>query len=332
MDPFTHLLLGYLITFGIWGPNGLQYVFAGAIAGALPDADVVFFPISRWVPLLRHRGISHSIVGVTAMAVAGAFLTPYVLAYFFGSGFSAGSPLLYFIAWEAGGLSHVLLDALDHWAVPIFSPFSHVEYHFDADRIVNLGAMIFTGVSYGVLLYERGRVPVILWELTSWVLLLLAALYIGIRLLVRWRIGAVRRRDGFTDVVPQANPLEFLLVQEALGPGQVRMRFARYHLRRGYLTPPRLLEVTGGSAVTGPVQNRAQALDRSYAPALKEAWTLGETHRFAEVIDLPSGFEVFWYSLEFTFFGRAAGVVAKVDSTTGDVVTRSVWRSPAQRL
>src|SRR5208337_5545527 len=68
MDPFSHLLLGYLLGFGLWGPSGLPYVVAAAVGGALPDADVALFPLSDRFPLLRHRGISHSIVGVTLIA------------------------------------------------------------------------------------------------------------------------------------------------------------------------------------------------------------------------------------------------------------------------
>ncbi|HEY6238113.1 MAG TPA: metal-dependent hydrolase, partial [Thermoplasmata archaeon] len=105
MDPFTHFLLGYLITFGVWGPGQIQYVVAGALAGGLPDADVIFYPLSRRFPALRHRGLSHSIVGVTIIAVVGVFAVPPVLASVLGASYGVGSPLLFFVALEAGGLS-----------------------------------------------------------------------------------------------------------------------------------------------------------------------------------------------------------------------------------
>jgi membrane-bound metal-dependent hydrolase YbcI (DUF457 family) len=328
MDPFTHLLLAYLITFGIFGPSGLQYVVAGALAGALPDADVIFFPLSRWVPLLRHRGISHSILGVTVIAALGTWLVPLAIGHFFGPGFAAGAPGYYFLAMEAGGLSHILLDALDHWSVPVFAPFSQVEYHFDADRIVNVGAMTFTVVSYGLMLYERGRVPLWFWEVTAWTLLALAATYFAVRLTGRWRAGRVARRDGYTDLVPQANPFIFLLVHEELTPERAEVRFAPYHLLRGYLKEPRTLSVSKGSPGPLPVRDASEALERSYGPALEQAWALGETHHFGEVVASGTEYEVFWYSLEFSFFGRSAGAVAWVDAATGKVRTRSVWRAP----
>jgi len=328
MDPFSHFLLGYLVTFGIWGPSGLQYVTAGALAGGLPDLDVVFFPLSRWFPLLRHRGISHSIVGVSAIAAAGAFLVPGLFAWYFGAGFAVGSPLLYFLAMEAGGLSHVLLDSLDHWSVPIFAPFSKREYHFDADRIFNLGAMIFTVVAYSSMLYERGRTPIWVWEFTAWTLLALASLYLAIRLTARWRAGIAQRREGFSAVIPQVNPFVFLMFDDRAGGTGRTLRYARYHLRRGFLTPPKEVTIPEGALGVGAVPDAADALRRTYAEARKVSWVLGETHHFGDVRETDRGFRVHWYSLEMVFWGRAAGVVAELDRVTGQMTMTSRWRIP----
>jgi membrane-bound metal-dependent hydrolase YbcI (DUF457 family) len=330
MDPFTHFLLGYLITFAVWGPGQLQYVIAGALAGGLPDADVIFFPLSRRFPSLRHRGMSHSILGVTVIAGAGTFLVPPLLGWVFGDGYGAGSPVFFFLALEFGGLSHVLLDALDHWSIPAFAPFSKREYHLDADRIVNLGAMVFTVVSYSLLIYERGRAPVWVWAATSWVLLGAALLYISVRLVARWRAGVACRREGYSSVVPQANPLVFLLVDEKREGTGVTLRFGRYHFLRGFRYPPQALELSDPPGGAGPVRDGHDALERSYGPSLKESWVLGETLHFGEVRGLTSSYEVFWYSLEFTWFGRAAGVLASVDAVTGEIRTKSLWRAPGQ--
>jgi membrane-bound metal-dependent hydrolase YbcI (DUF457 family) len=330
MDPFSHMLLAYLLNFGAFGPGGLQYVVAGAFAGALPDLDVVFVPISKYVPLLRHRGISHSLVGVTVLAIVGTFLVPRGIAWAFGAAFANGVPWAYFVALEIGGLSHVLLDAMDHWSVPIFAPFSATEYHFDADRIVNVGAMSFTVISYGLMLYERGRVPLILWEATTWVLLVLAVVYFVVRLTGRWRIEIVRRREGFTDVIPQANPLTFLLVDERTTPDGEIVRYATYRFLHGFVAPPRVLELPRHEAAPGPVASADDAIRRSYLPALGRSWVLGETHHFAEATAAPGGYQVFWHSLEMTFWGRAAGVVVRVDAASGAVELETAWRVPGR--
>lgn len=328
MDPFSHLLLGYLLGFGIWGASGLQYVIAAAIAGALPDADVLLFPLSKRFPLLRHRGISHSIVGVTIIAVVGTLVLPAVMGRVLGPVYAVGSLWDFFVALEIGGLSHILLDSMDHWSVPIFAPFSEQEYRFDADRIVNVGSMAFTVIAYALLLGERGRAPVWLWSLTTWVLLVLAVGYIAIRLFTRWRAGVAQRRLGYQRVIPQANPFRFLMVGEEPLPQGRRLRIGTYFLLRGSLVNPREAELGKDPGPSLPVRTEREALARSHEPSIQASWTLGETLHFAEVRATPGFFDVFWYSLEFNFLGRAAGVLARVSATDGTVVTKSLWRNP----
>jgi membrane-bound metal-dependent hydrolase YbcI (DUF457 family) len=328
VDPFSHILLAYLLGFGLFGSQGLQYVLAAAFAGALPDADVVFYPLSTRFPLLRHRGISHSVVGVTAVAVVGTLAVPHVLSWAFGPVYGSGSALDYFVALEVGGLSHVLLDAMDHWSVPIFAPLSKQEYHFDADRIMNFGAMSFTVFSYGIMLYERGRVAPIVWESTTYLLLVTVVVYFAIRLLTRWRAGRASRRLGFDHVIPQANPFEFVFHTRSESAEELRLRFGRYHLIHGIRGEIQTAEIPPAAGAGLPVQTPQEALARSYQAALKASWILGETHHFGKATLSAGGFDVFWYSLEMMAFGRAAGVLARVDAKTGSVTVRTAWRNP----
>jgi len=328
VDPFSHILLAYLLGFGVFGAQGLQYVVASAFAGALPDADVLFHPLAARFPLLRHRGISHSIVGVTGIAVVGTFVVPRLLSWAFGTSFGDGSAVYFFVALEVGGLSHVLLDAMDHWSVPILAPFSNQEYHFDADRIMNFGAMSFTVFAYGILLYERGRVGFSLWEFTTDLLLVAALVYFVVRLLARWQAGRARKRLGFDDVIPQANPLVFLLHSRSEVEGQLRIRVVRYHLLRGAQGSPQSVAIALAPAASSGIPSPEAALSASYPGALRASWVLGETHHFGQAALAPGGFEVYWYSLEMASFGRAAGVLAHVDASTGAVTTKSAWRNP----
>jgi membrane-bound metal-dependent hydrolase YbcI (DUF457 family) len=332
LDPFSHILLAYLFGFGIFGAQGLQYVVAAALAGALPDADVLFYPLSTRFPLLRHRGISHSVAGVTGIAVVGAFVVPPGLAWAFGPGFGSGSFAYFFIALEVGGLSHVLLDAMDHWSVPIFAPLSKQEYHFDADRIMNFGAMSFTVFSYGIMIYERGRVTLWIWEITTYLLLAATLVYFVVRLVARWRAGLAQKRLGFDHVVPQANPLDFLLDGKSEANGELRLSYAKYHLRGRAPTMVESLTLPLESPQSPAVHTTLDALARSYAPSLKASWVLKETRHFGTAKPTAAGFEVFWYSLEMSFFGRSAGVLAQVDRETGSVSTRTAWRVPQRAL
>ena len=117
MDLFTHVIFAYLLSFIIWGPAAPQYIAAGAL-GRLPDADILLYPLTRWFPSLHHRGAVHTIVGVTIIAAVGSLLVPY-LPYF-----THASTLLYFVAMEIGGLSHLVLDGFTNYAVRPLLPFS----------------------------------------------------------------------------------------------------------------------------------------------------------------------------------------------------------------
>ncbi len=258
MDPFSHLLLGYLLGFGIFGAAGLQYVVAAAIGGALPDADVAFYPLSQKFPILRHRGISHSIVGVTIIASVGCFVIPKAMAWGLGSSFSHGTLVLFFLALEVGGLSHVFLDSLDHWSVPIFAPFSPTEYKFDVDRIVNVGSMAFTVFAYGLLVYERGRISLELWGLTTYLLLAAAAIYFVVRILGRALAGVAQRREAYSAVIPQGNPLRFVFFREERSEFRRRLEFAPYHLLRGFEASPRSIEVPLGPRRSHAYRGRAR--------------------------------------------------------------------------
>jgi len=331
VDPFSHFLLGYLLGFGLWGPSGLQYVVAAAIGGGLPDADVALFPLSHRFPLLRHRGVSHSILGVTILAAVGTFVVPTALATALGRGFASGVAWAYFVSLEVGGLSHVLLDAMDHWSVPILAPFSDREYSFDADRIANVGGMVFTVAAYSILLYERGRTPAWVWVYTTWVLLAAVVVFFAIRLGTRWWVERPRRQGGYSSVIPQANPFRFLLYhEETTKDDLVRMRYARCDLLRGQVSPASEVEGYRVSSPLRVVSTAEAAVAVTLAPALQKSWMLTETNRFAKVRQVSHGFEVFWYSLELSFWGRFAGVLALVDSDTGAVSVGSAWRNPEQ--
>ncbi len=328
MDPFSHFLLGYLLGFGLWGPNSLQYVVAAAVAGGLPDLDVLLYPLSRRFPLLRHRGISHSILGVTVLAVVGTFVVPLGLAAVFGAAFAAGSPWAYFVSLEVGGLSHVLLDAMDHWSVPIFAPFHSHEYSFDADRIANFGGMVFTVVAYGAMLYERGRTPLWGWVLTAWLLLAAVGIYFIVRLGARWAVERPRRRGGFSSVIPQSNPLRFRLYhEESLPGGRTRLRVADVSLLDRRSVSERTLEFESPTGSTPACATPLQAVALSLAPAENASWWLKETNRFAVAHPSEGGFDVFWHSLEMVAWGRSAGAMAHVDGRTGQVTVRSAWRN-----
>lgn len=323
MDLFTHVLVAYLVTFGLVGFQP-SYLAAGALAGGLPDGDILFFPLARRFKILRHHGITHSIFGVTVVAIAGAVVAPYL---------APGNPWVYFAVMEAAGLAHMLMDGFTHFSVPPFLPFSERKLEVDADRAVNFLTLIVSVASFYLLLgVERNHVAFGVYLETVYGLMLFFGAYFGIRLSGRLLIQRVVRSMGPGTVpVPTSNPFAWLVLRETRADARVTTQFARYVLGRGVTFGP--LTVSGpvdpDPARVGPVRDATDALERSYPIARRASTILDETYHFGEA--RPStggGWSSTWYSLEFTAFGRALGT--RVDfAADGTPKVRRAWFAPS---
>ncbi|HEV2316408.1 MAG TPA: metal-dependent hydrolase [Thermoplasmata archaeon] len=320
MDLFTHVILGYLISYGIVGFQP-QYLAAGALAGGLPDADIIFFPLAKRFPILRHHGITHSIFGVTAVALVGGLVFAPMIA--------PGVPLLYFVVMEAAGLGHMLGDAFTHFSVAPLLPFSERPLELDADRAINFITLAASVTSLFLLGFERFRVPFGLYLLTIYGMMVFYGGYLGIRLIGRAGIARVRRAlPEFNIVAPTANPFVWMLLYEQREGGRHRSGFLRYRLGHGVVDGPYRVDVPleGAAAPTsGPVGSAAEALERSYPLARRTSDVLDNTYHFAQVKpEGNGGWDIVWYSLEFAAFGRAAAVRVTI-GPDGSIAAKSAW-------
>jgi membrane-bound metal-dependent hydrolase YbcI (DUF457 family) len=325
MDLFTHVIFAYLLSFVIWGPAAPQYIAAGALAGGLPDADVLLFPLARWFPSLHHRGAVHSLIGVTLIAAVGSVLVPYLPFFVHASTFD------YFLAMEVGGLSHLGLDAFTNYAVRPLAPASRRPIRLDADVAVSTVTMGMTAATLVVLILERGTVAFNLWVETAWILVGIYGAYLLLRGIARIRAGAVRTRLGFTELVPSTNPWRWLLVDERETAERYRIRFRRLTLGRDDLGTERLLDVPKHAPPAGPVASPAQALAQTYERAMAESDWLADRHHFGEAVERGDVYEVWWYVLSQGRGRRAYGVHGEVDRATGAARLRSGFmRLPPQ--
>jgi len=324
VDLFSHVLVAYLLTYALIGPQP-QYLAAGALAGGLPDADILFFPLAQRFPLLRHHGITHSLLGVTVVAVAGAFLAPMLLP---------GSWLIYLAAMELGGVAHILQDGFTQFAVPPLAPFSLKKVHIDADRAISLVTLVVSVVGFYVLLgVERNHVAFNVYVTTLWVLTAFFVAYFGIRLAGRWAIGRHRTLVGErAELVPTGNPFAWMLLNETLANGRLRTTWARYVLGRGVTEGP--VSVEGPVEPTehaGSPASASEALEWSYPLARRASAVLRDTYHFGEAFEETGGTWVaVWYSLEFTMFGRSPGVRVRFPSGGGPADVRSTFYRPVQ--
>jgi membrane-bound metal-dependent hydrolase YbcI (DUF457 family) len=317
MDLFTHVLFAYLLSFVLWGPAAPQYIAAGALAGGLPDADILLFPLARRFPRLQHRGIVHTVLGVTVIAGAGAFLLPY-LPYF-----PPASTLLYFVAMEIGGLSHLVLDGFTNFAVAPLQPFSRRTLRLDADVAVSLVTIALTAGSLLVLALERGAVPFNVWTETVWILVGVYGGYLVLRGIARARAVQAARRAGYGTVLPTTNPWRWLLVDEQDTPTRYRLRYRRLTLGGADAGTERAMEVAKGGPRLGPVASAQDALDRTFGPALDRSARLAVRYPFGVAEPRGDAFHVTWYAIGIGGFGRTFGVEGEIDRATGAVRLRS---------
>jgi membrane-bound metal-dependent hydrolase YbcI (DUF457 family) len=322
VDLFTHVLVAYLLTYGLVGFQP-SYLIAGALAGGLPDADILLYPLSRRWPIFRHHGITHSIFGVTVVALVGGIgFAPYL---------APGDPLVYFAVMEAAGLTHVFLDGLTHFSVPPLLPFSERKLELDADRAINFVTLVVSVFSLYLLLgVERNHVAFPVYVATLWVLSAFFLAYFGLRLVARLWVGQLlKRQPQFAVPIPTGNPLVWLLLKEEKTDGRVRTTFARYRFGRGIVQGPFRLDVpVDAPADPGPPRSETEALARTYGAARKASPVLDDTYHFGEAhADGAGVWEVVWYSLEFSMFGRAAGVRVRVMPDGSMRASRS-WFTP----
>jgi membrane-bound metal-dependent hydrolase YbcI (DUF457 family) len=325
VDLFTHVLVAYLVTFGIVGFHP-SYLAAGALAGGLPDGDAIFFPLARRFPILRHHGITHSLFGVSVVAVVGALVAPLL---------APGSVLIYFIVMEVGGICHILQDGFTHFSVPPLLPFSDSKLELDADRAINfLTLVVSVGSFYLLLGVERNHVAFAWYLLTVYVLMAFYAAYFAVRLSGRLVIGRRLRALGdFDHVVPTGNPFVWLVLSERTDGGRQRTTWARYVFGRGIVAGPYRVEGDLEPAPhAGAPTSSDQALEWAYPIARRASSVLDSTYHFGEAFPEPAGgWTAVWYSLEFTMFGRSPGVRVRFPADGGAAEVHRAFYRPKLR-
>lgn len=134
MDNITHVVLGAAIGEAVGGKKiGKKALWAGALAGNIPDIDV-FLSTYQSVPdsLLSHRGFTHSILFCLAATV--------LFSWLFSRWKHSGSKDfgLWLVIFSLGLFSHILIDACTSYGTAWYEPFSHHRVSFNNIFVVDL--------------------------------------------------------------------------------------------------------------------------------------------------------------------------------------------------
>lgn len=165
MDNFTHSLVGLTAA-----KAGLERLSPGAtllcvLAANSPDSDIIVLAFGdRWTFLQHHRGVTHAIIGVVALALALPLLFYAVDRLW--SGFRNRSPQVklkgLLIASFIVSASHPLLDWTNNYGIRFFLPWSPRWSYGDLVFIVDPYLwLILGGASF--LLTRKGRTQRLVW-------------------------------------------------------------------------------------------------------------------------------------------------------------------------
>ncbi len=139
MDTVTHGLAGWLIARSLpekWkGEHPRTATAVVALASVLPDADNAASLLGSELYLRIHRGLSHSLPGISVSSL--------VLALLFARYGKWKDRKAIFLLALLGQLSHVALDLLNSYGTQILQPFTDARFALDILFIVDLA---FTGI------------------------------------------------------------------------------------------------------------------------------------------------------------------------------------------
>jgi inner membrane protein len=151
MDNVTHTLTAFALSHAGLNRKTRFATLAVVIGANLPDVDAVTWLDSTATYLKYHRGITHSLVGVTVLALLLA-----AALYLLGKRAApkkSGPPLaagwLVLAAW-VGTSSHLLLDFTNAYGVRLFLPFTDRWYAWDIMFISDVPLLIFMLAAFGV--------------------------------------------------------------------------------------------------------------------------------------------------------------------------------------
>ena len=133
MDSLTQVALGAAVGEAVLGKEeGNKAALWGAIAGTIPDLDILIYPfVTEVQELAIHRGLSHSILfAVTAAIPAGMGLSRLHKQNTPWPKWALMIALVF--------LTHALLDAFTNYGTQLLYPFSNYPFSFDSIFIIDL--------------------------------------------------------------------------------------------------------------------------------------------------------------------------------------------------
>jgi len=168
MDPFTHTLLGSATGYAAFGkPLGRMAALAGALAGALPDADVfIYSATDPLVAIEYHRHFTHALLFAPLGA---AFVTAFGLWH---HAWRVKTGLIWSCCLAAY-VSHCLLDAATSYGSQLWWPLSRTRVGWDFISIIDplFTLVLLTGLIWALIVKRQRPAQLALGVVAGYMLL-----------------------------------------------------------------------------------------------------------------------------------------------------------------
>jgi inner membrane protein len=211
MDSLTQITLGAAVGELVLGKKaGNKAIFWGAVAGTIPDLDVVFSPfLSDIEKLVYHRGFSHALVFAFLLAPVLGYLT----AKLHRNGEANWKEWTKLAFWCI--LTHPLLDCFTTWGTQLFLPFSDYRVAFNSIFVIDpLYTLPFLAFAIAAMFFERkNRRRRILAGLGLGISSLYLLIAVGNKLYVNTVFESQLKAQGieYTGYITQPSPFNIIL-------------------------------------------------------------------------------------------------------------------------
>jgi len=304
MDIFTHIFFTYLLNFGMGTLKFSQYTMVfGIVMGAIPDLDIISYPIGKKYPMWRHRGGSHSIFFIVAASIIlGAIFAPIIKINF----------IILILIGIISGLGHLCLDTLTTIGIPLFWPFSKKEVHLDLERAIN---PYFMGISpfFIIFLFQLRAINFNyqIYLILINVIFISIVVYYFSKLLLKLTIQYKFSTPSFKIIaIPTAGIFKWYLVGKKVENGVMRLKYCRYNLLKRLLPKFRYFSCNCSKKILPPLDDDEKAKIYTYNLEEVRSYIRKFKYPLAEVIENSTGhhWTVFWFPLELMGLNRAMAI------------------------
>jgi membrane-bound metal-dependent hydrolase YbcI (DUF457 family) len=228
MDFLNHLIIGYIISSVASGSFLNDFVVLGTLIAVLPDFDFILTPFGKRLPILGHRGITHTFAFVLFSS------TMIYLLYSYISGLWDLRMLLILLMC---GTSHLLADFVTYSGVPLLYPWIRGYSKLNLDMSINPIVFLLVIIFLVALNYINvNNISTASLQLLVYAVGAIYCLYFLIRAVLKHHHSRKPENKNF-DAIPTWNPFSWRFARRSETPKEILVALKQDHGVKVYKIP-----------------------------------------------------------------------------------------------